>query len=141
MPRLKRKPIAAASARTRCRMVRLQASKGAPWRCRSLANQATSYCQGSTVTLAGSGTAATSSSLTSWGTPSRAAPVNSSEPAIIWPRWASGTALALLTRVQIDEARQGVADALGPQVGLQGGDRIGGRMPVNHQTDTRAGAD
>ena len=89
--------MAAAWACTRLRMVRLQASKGWPCRWRSLAIQASSRCQGNTVAVAGSGTAATSSSLTSWGTPSRAAPVNSSEPPSICPRWLRGTALALHT--------------------------------------------
>ena len=66
-------------------MLRLQASKGLPPHHKSLANQAVSGRQGSTVQEAGSGWEATSSSFTSCGTPSTAAPVNSSEPPIM--RW------------------------------------------------------
>ena len=78
-------------------MVRLQASKGLPPSCRLLANQTVSGFQGSTVAEQRSGSAATSSSLISWGTPSRAAPVNSSDPLAIDSRWSIGTALALQT--------------------------------------------
>ena len=61
-------------------MLRLQASKGLPWYHKSLANQAVSVRQGRMVQEAGSGCDDTSSSFTSCGTPSTAAPVKSSEP-------------------------------------------------------------
>ena len=93
MPRLNTKPISAAFLIARLRMLREHASNGCPFSHRSLANHAVSLFQGNTVADAGSGMAATSSSLTSWGTPSRAAPVNSSDPFNIWSRCPIGTTL------------------------------------------------
>ena len=76
-------------------MLRLHASNGAPRQWRLDANHAMSGCQGRIMQESGSGRAATSSSLTSCGTPSSAAPVNSSEPPIIRSKCEIGTILAL----------------------------------------------
>ena len=47
-----------------------------------------------TIGWSRSGCGATSSSLTSCGTPSSAAPVNISDPTAAWSRWSSGTIFA-----------------------------------------------
>jgi hypothetical protein len=86
MPRLKVYPSEAASAVTRLRIWRLHASNGVSPIHRSPGNQATSRLNGMMIDAFRSGCGATSSSFTSWGTPSSAAPVNISDPSAAWTR-------------------------------------------------------